>query len=107
MILFEEFLHQFNFQSFLSSQIKLSDQRAYFTYPKQAQVTQMLSQLVLGYATDDAATRLRLDPVLSQPVTSVQWASQPPQSRFLNGLTQANNNQLLQLAQTLAERSFQ
>ncbi|MRJ46912.1 hypothetical protein GF867_04920 [Aerococcaceae bacterium DSM 109652] len=46
MILFEEFLHQINFQSFLSSQIKLSNQRAYCTYPKQVQVTQMLRQLV-------------------------------------------------------------
>lgn len=107
MILFEEFLHQLKFQSFLSSQIKLSDQRAYCTYPKQAQVPQMLRQLVLGYATDDAATRLSLDPVLSQPVTSVQWASQPSQSRFLNGLTQADINQLVQLAQILAERSIQ
>lgn len=72
MILFEEFLHHLNFQPFLSSQLKLSDQRAYYTYPEQAQMTQMLRQLVLGYATDDAATRLRLDPFFGQPVTSVQ-----------------------------------
>lgn len=81
-------------------------QRASCTYPIQVLLTQRLDQLVFGYSTDGVATHLRLGPILSQQVTSVQWASRLSQSRFLDGVTEGDANQLLQLAQTLAKRSI-
>lgn len=102
--LFREFDEKIGFSKTLVQHLELNDSRAYYLHSNENLLRQKIYQLIAGYAEDDAADQLTIDPVFTQIIGIPALASQPSLSRFYPRFDEKSIDHLNQANQELLDK---
>lgn len=106
LLLFKEFIHRFGVQTMLANCFKTTDTASYRVHRDDANLLQMILQIVSGYFTDDCADELAHEPVMTAILGKERLASQPTLSRFFQRMDDTTLNQFAEIARILRRRIY-
>lgn len=106
LLLFEDFLHKFGVQTTLAHCFKTTDTASFRVHKDDANLLQMILQIVGAYFTDDCADELAYEPVMTAILEKKRLASQPTLSRFFRRMDDTTLNQFAKIARILRHRIY-
>lgn len=105
--IFREFDEKIGFSKTLAQHLNLNDNRLYYVHSNMNLLRQKLYQIIAGYAEDDAADQLTVDPVFTQIIGTDTLASQPSLSRFFGRFDPSSIEQIINANQELIDKVHQ
>ena len=106
LLLFKEFLYKIGAVKLIHRMFKTNDTAGFRIHKDDADLMQVIYQIISAYFEDDCADELTLDPVFHAVLDKESLASQPTLSRFFNRMDEDTLNQFLTIGRILRKRVY-